>query len=308
MNQTELLILVGALIALLLVFPLIMVVVIRNLLPVRSEVPVTQPVVEEAQSQFEGLSDFWSAMVPHLIELRSRLTRATIGIILGTVIGFVLVLPSGPVELLNIIIRRFGCFQSATSCVQGVTTTEVFASHMTVALTIGVITAMPLIVYQLIAFIAPGLTNTEKRYLYVALPFITSFFLAGIVFGWFITIPAALQFLLGFGGNQDLIEIKPQLSEFISTFTLLLLINGFIFELPLIIYVLALVGGVTPEFLAKNRRYAALIIVILAAVITPTGDPINLALVAIPMYVLFEFGILLARFAPRRAPPPSPTV
>jgi sec-independent protein translocase protein TatC len=308
MSQTQLLMLVGALVALLLVFPLIMVVVIQRLLPVRSEIPATQPVVEEAQGQFEGLSDFWSAMVPHLIELRTRLTRALIGVIIGTVVGFVLVLPGGPVELLEIIIRQFVCSAGETvGCVQAVATTESFTSHITVALTIGVIIAMPVIVYQLIAFIAPGLTNTEKRYLFAALPFITSFFLAGILFGWFVTIPAALQFLLDFGGNQSIIEIKPTLRDFISIFTTLLLINGFIFELPLIIYVLALVGGVTPEFLAKNRRYAALIIVILAAIITPTGDPINLALVAVPMYVLFEFGIVLARFAPRRKLPSAPT-
>jgi sec-independent protein translocase protein TatC len=308
MSQTELLLLVGGMIGLLLVVPLVMVAVLQRVLPVREEVAVSAPSApEEPAGQFEGLGDFWSAMVPHLIELRNRLTRALGGVLVGTVIGFVLVLPGGPVELLNIIIRQFGCFQETQSCVQGVTTTEVFASHMTVALTIGVIVAMPIIVYQVIAFIAPGLTNTEKRYLFVALPFITCFFLAGILFGWFISIPAALQFLLNFGGDQTLIEIKPALSEFISTFTTLLLINGLVFELPLIIYVLALVGGVTPEFLTRNRRYAALIIVILAAIITPTGDPINLALVAVPMYVLFEFGIILARFAPRprKSQPPA---
>lgn len=303
--MTQTLVLIGSLIGLLLVFPLIVAVLIQRLLPVR-DVVVSEPQAD-VSGQFEGLSDFWQAMVPHLMELRSRLTRAGLGIIVGTIAGFVLVLPGGPVELLSVIIRRFGCFQNTTSCVQGVTTTEVFASHMTVALTIGVIIAMPLIVYQVIAFIAPGLTNTEKRYVYIALPFITSFFFAGLLFGWFVSIPAALQFLLGFGGDQDLIEIKPALSEFVSTFTTLLLINGLVFELPLVIYVLALVGGVTPSFLAKNRRYAVLVITILAAIITPTGDPINLALVAVPMYVLFEFGIILARFAPRRVKPAGVT-
>jgi len=298
MNQTEILIIVGTLIGLLLVFPLLLVIVLQRLLPVHSDATNLPDPLEDSAGQFEGLSDFWQAMLPHLIELRNRLGKAMLAVLGGMTLGFVAVYPHGPIDLLAIIIERFATTHPGQPPVQAVTTTEAFVSYMTVALTVGVIIGMPMIVYQLIAFIAPGLTSSEKRYVYAAIPFITSFFLAGILFGWFITVPAALQFLLNFG-DQSLIEIKPALSEFISTFTILLLINGLIFELPLIIYVLALVGGVTPTFLAKNRRYALLIIVIVAAVITPTGDPINLALVAVPMYLLFEFGIILARFAPR---------
>lgn len=307
LSQTELLIIVSSLIGLLLLFPLVMVIVLQRLLPVRNEAIQPLESIEDSSGQFEGLNEFWQAMLPHLIELRDRLTKALLAVLGGMAIGFILVYPNGPVDFLSIIIRNFACQSNSDACVQAINTTEAFVSYMTVALTFGIIIGMPMIVYQLIAFIAPGLTNTEKRYVYAAIPFITSFFLAGIIFGWFITVPAALQFLLNFG-NVSLIEIKPSLSEFISTFTTLLLINGLVFELPLIIYVLALVGGVTPEFLAKNRRYALLVIVIVAAIITPTGDPVNLSLVAIPMYVLFEFGIVLARFAPKRTPittPPS---
>lgn len=304
LNQTQILIVIGSLIGLLLLFPLVMVIVLQRLLPAPSEAPVlASDTVDTSGADFEGLSDFWQAMLPHLIELRSRLVRAVGAVLLGMIVGFVLVLPQGPVDLVRYIINEFACLGRTPPCVQAVATPEAFVSYMTVALTIGVILGMPVIVYQLIAFIAPGLTNTEKRYVYAAIPFITSFFLAGILFGWFISVPAALQFLLNFG-DPTVIEIMPSLREFISTFTILLLINGLVFELPLIIYVLALVGGVTPEFLAKNRRYALLIIVVVAAVITPTGDPLNLALVAGPMYVLFEFGIILARFAPKR---PQPT-
>jgi sec-independent protein translocase protein TatC len=307
MANTQVLLLVGGLIGLLLVLPLLLAMILQRVLPVRQEAAATETAVAPelpSSSQFDGLGDFWTAMVPHLIELRNRLTKALGAVLLGMVIGFVLVLPQGPVNLVAVIIEQFTFDGQTVTGVQAVGTTETFASYMMVALTLGVIFAMPVIVYQIIAFVAPGLTIQEKRYVFIALPFITCFFLAGLLFGWFVTIPAALQFLLGFG-DTTLIETKPSLRDFISTFTTLLLINGAIFELPLIIYVLALVGGVTPEFLAKNRRYAVLVIVIVAAIITPTGDPINLMLVAVPMYVLFEFGIVLARFAPRPAPAPA---
>ncbi|MFV9504430.1 MAG: twin-arginine translocase subunit TatC [Oscillochloridaceae bacterium umkhey_bin13] len=234
--------------------------------------------------------------IEHLIELRTRLTRAGIGIFLGFGVGIFLVL--GPLRLVDVIIRTFAPIADRPP-VQAVGTIEEFTSFMTVALAVGFIVAMPMIVYQLLAFIVPGLTDREQRIIYTALPFVTFFFLAGIAFGWFITVPTAIRFLVGFSGSE-LIESQPTLSDFISTITTLLLINGIVFELPVIIYVLAFMGVVTAAQLAKYRRFALVAVVIIAALITPTGDPINLALLAIPMYLLYELGIILARFVPKR--------
>ncbi len=128
----------------------------------------------------------------------------------------------------------------------------------------------------------------------------TLFFLGGVVFGWFITVPTAIKFLIGFS-NSALIQTQPSLSDFLGTITTLLLINGVVFELPIIIYVLAFLGVVTAKQLGSFRRFAIVIVVIVAAVITPTGDPINLLLLAIPMYLLYEVGVVMARFVPKRA-------
>lgn len=238
-------------------------------------------------------------LIEHLVELRTRLVRAGIGVIVGLVIGVFLIAPGGPVELVDIIIRTFAPINDLYAPLQAVNTAETFTSYMSVALTIGVIIAMPVIVYQLLAFIVPGLTDKERRVLYSALPFVTIFFLAGVAFGWFITVPTAIRFLIGFS-QSELIQAQPTLSDFLSTVTTLLLINGVVFELPVIIYVLAFLGVVTTAQLAKYRRFAVVAVVIIAALITPTGDPINLLLLAVPMYLLYEVGVILSRFVPKR--------
>lgn len=239
------------------------------------------------------------SLIEHLVELRTRLMRAAIGIIVGLVVGVVLVMPEGPVELVDIIIRTFAPINENYAPVQAVSTPEQFSSYMGVALTVGVIIAMPLIVYQLLAFIVPGLTDSERRVLYISLPFVTLFFLGGIAFGWFITVPTAIRFLIGFS-QSELIQAQPTLSDFLGTITTLLLVNGVVFELPVIIFVLVFLGVVTTKQLGQYRRFAVLAVVIIAALITPTGDPINLLLLAIPMYMLYELGIIIARLAPKR--------
>jgi sec-independent protein translocase protein TatC len=238
-------------------------------------------------------------LIEHLIELRMRLVRAVIGIIIGLVVGVIMVLPEGPVRLVDILIVTFAPINERYAPVQAVGTAEAFTSYMTVALTVGVIIGMPVIVYQLLAFIVPGLTDKERRILFTALPFVMFFFLAGLAFGWFITVPTAIRFLIGFS-SSELIQTQPSLANFLSTITLLLLINGIVFELPVIIYVLAFIGVVTAAQLRKYRRFAIVAVVIIAALITPTGDPINLALLAVPMYLLYELGVILARFVPER--------
>lgn len=240
----------------------------------------------------EGMS-----LLDHLIELRTRLIRASLGVLGGMVIGLLLVL--GPFQLMDFIIGTFAPTNDLYPPVQAVGTAEAFTSYMTVALTIGIILGMPIIVYQLFAFIRTGLTREEKFAIYKAMPFVIGFFVTGLAFGWFITVPTAIRFLIGFS-DSTLIQVQPTLSDFIRTITLLLVMNGVVFELPIIIYVLALLEIVTPAQLRSYRRYALVAVVIVAAIITPTGDPVNLALLALPMYLLFELGILLAHIPARR--------
>ncbi len=243
-------------------------------------------------------------LMDHLIELRRRLTYAVIGVMLGAGVGMFLVF--GPPQLVDIIIEAFTPTGNQQP-LSAVGTAETFTSYMSVAIWVGVILAMPLVVYQLIAFVAPALHPHEKRAVFLTLPFITFFFLAGISFGWFVTVPAAIRFLLGFS-SSELIEIKPAISDFLRTVTMLLLINGVVFEMPVVIFLLARLQLVTVQQLTRSRRYAMVVVVIIAALVTPTQDPLNLLLLAVPMYLLYELGIVLARFAPRlNKPPPSPT-
>lgn len=237
------------------------------------------------------------SLLDHFVELRQRLINASLGVSLGMLVGMFLVL--GPPQLVDYIIATFLPTDKGYPPVQGVGTAETFTSYMSVALVVGIILGMPGIVYQVIAFVVPGLTADEKRFLFKALPFVTLFFAVGLLFGWMLTVPVALRFLTGFG-NPELIANQPSLSDFLEKVTLLLLMNGIVFELPVIIYILAWLGVVTPQQLGSYRRYAVVIVAIVAAVITPTGDPINLMLLAVPMYFLFELGLVLARFVPQQ--------
>jgi sec-independent protein translocase protein TatC len=163
---------------------------------------------------------------------------------------------------------------------------------------------MPVIIYQLLAFIVPALTQRERRVIFLMLPFVMLCFIAGLAFGWFVTIPAAFKFLINFGPQDvNVIENKPAIDNFLSLFVRLMLINGFLFELPVIVYSVIWLGAIQRETLTKYRRYSILVIVIISAMITPTGDPINLAFTAVPMYLLYELGLLLALIAPRRKAP-----
>lgn len=256
--------------------------------------PPTTPVTPVAPEEERSMT-----LIEHLVELRGRLVRAGIGVILGLVVGVVMVMPGGPIEFVDVIISTFAPINERYAPLQAVNTAEQFTSYMSVALTIGIILAMPVIVYQLLAFIVPGLTDKERRVLYGSLPFVTFFFLGGVAFGWFITVPTAIRFLIGFS-QSELIQAQPTLSDFLSTITTLLLINGVVFELPVIIYVLAFLGVVTTAQLGKYRRFALVAVVVIAALITPTGDPINLLLLAVPMYLLYEVGVILSRFVPKR--------
>jgi sec-independent protein translocase protein TatC len=231
-------------------------------------------------------------LLDHLRELRSRLVKISIAVVLGLIVGFFLLQQT---DFISYTIRNFVGAQG----VQITQVTEGFTTYISVALTIGLIMAMPVVIYQILAFLTPGLTRSEKRWIFLGLPLVIGFFAAGIAFGWYVTAPAAIKFLVGFAAEDSngLIENKPALNDFLSILTRLLLINGIIFEMPMVMFTLAKLKILNPRKVAKYRRYIILAVVVIASIVTPTGDPANLALVAIPMYLLFEFGLLLGRLA-----------
>lgn len=221
----------------------------------------------------------------HLLELRNRLVYSGIAIAVGFIIGLVF-----SFRMLNLIERLSGVGK-----LQVLAPTESFVTTMKVALYIGIGIAMPVLVFQIVRFLAPGLTRNEKRYLYRAIPFVFIMFVLGVLFAFFVVIPRGLKFLHGFGSGTY--DANFRASEVVSFYMTLLLWIGIVFELPIVMYLLAKLHVMTVRMMGSVRKYAIILIMIAAAIITPTPDPFNMFLVAAPMYLLYEFGILLARFA-----------
>ena len=227
-------------------------------------------------------------MMRHLREMRDRIAKSAIVLIITICISFVftpqlieiLKAPAGNVDL------------------QAIELVENLSVFVKVALVSGIILAMPFLVYQLLAYVSPALTRKEKSYIYKIIPFVTIMFLGGVAFAYYIALPPALYFLLGF--MQGVAETVPRISDYINVVTRIILAVGLIFETPVIIMFLARMGLVTPQWLAKRRKLWVVLAFIIAAIITPTFDPINQTIIALPLIILLEMSILLARFVYRK--------
>lgn len=241
-----------------------------------------------ASIRSDGSRDVELPLIEHLRELRDRLVKAVLSIALTT--GLSLLFIDQEIRLL---LRPAGNHQLIS-----LKPTETFVSFIQVGLMSGIAIAMPLIVYQLFRFLAPGLTRTEKRWILLSLPGITLFFLLGMVFCYIVVLPSALDFLLNFGNG--LVTPMNSISEYLSFVSTFLLSVGLAFETPLIIFILSKLGVATPKRLAGFRRWFYVLAFVIAAIITPTPDPINQSYVAIPIILLYELGIIFARIGARK--------
>ena len=224
----------------------------------------------------------------HLLELRNRLVKSALILALATGLSFTFV-----EQEINILVDLAGDHP-----LQALKPTETFVSYLKVAFYTGIAMAMPLLVYQLFRFLAPGLTKTERRWILLSLPAVTIFFVGGMVFCYFLVLPSALDFLLNFGAS--IIEVRPTISEFLSFVTRFLLAVGIAFETPVIVFLLSKLGIATPKRLRRFRRWAYVLAFVAAAIITPTPDPINQSIVAVPIILLYELGIIFASLGKRR--------
>lgn len=228
-------------------------------------------------------------LVGHLSELRSRLIRAVLAIVVGSVLVWIFnkriinVLEAPYCDLLE--------SKGRTDCEFLIRRPlENFSVVLSISGYGGLILAMPVVLYQLARFVLPGLYPQEKRML---IPFVAASFmllLAGITGGYFL-MPKTLSVLASFGPDSFVPLFEP--GEYFSFFIKMLLAFGLAAETPLVLVFLQLIGVVKPQTLRSNRRIAAVVVIFMAAVITPTGDPFTLLVVAIPMYVFFEISILI---------------
>jgi sec-independent protein translocase protein TatC len=225
------------------------------------------------------------SILEHLSELRSRLLKAIIALAVGVVVGTFLT-----PRVLRILVAPLG-----DQTPIAIAPTETPAVYFKVSLVIGLVVGMPVIVYQLFRFVAPGLEPQEKRYLLIAAPIAAVSFAAGVAFAALVLIPAAMPFLRGF--LPDIVEQRYSINRYISFVSTVLLWAGLVFETPLVMFFLAKLGVATPSGFAKARRVVVIGAAAGAAVITPTTDPINMLLIMGPFLLLYELGIILARLA-----------
>ncbi|GAB4437750.1 MAG: twin-arginine translocase subunit TatC [Anaerolineae bacterium] len=230
------------------------------------------------------------SFLEHLDDLRKHLMRAGLALIITTGLSLFftgeilryLLTPYGPEERLQIL-----------------GPTESVVVYFRVALLAGAILAMPIITWQLFGFILPGLTSKERRWVLLSLPGITAFFLLGVSFAWFIMTPAALKFLSEF--QSEVFYVEWTADAYIAFVTALLFWIGVAFETPLVLTVLARLGLVGPRALIRNWRLAIVLTAVLAALITPTIDPFNMALVMGPLLALYVLSIFMTAIAYRQS-------
>jgi sec-independent protein translocase protein TatC len=173
---------------------------------------------------------------------------------------------------------------------------EAFFTYLKVSFLAGIILASPVLLYQFWMFVAPGLYKQERHVLGPVVALTSGFFVGGALFGYFVVFPAGFKFLLSFG--TDYIRTLPSMHEYLSFSTKLLFIFGLVFELPVLLTFLARLGIISIEFLKRNRKYAVILAFVVGAFLTP--DVVSMILMAIPLMILYEIGILGAKLMIRR--------
>ena len=242
------------------------------------------PIVPPADSEEDELR---MSLLEHLDELRQRLFKAALALVIGTVVGTIFAS-----DVLEFLKRPYG-----EQAFVALGPTDSIVSYFRVALMIGAIISVPMITYQVLMFVLPGLTRKERRLVLTALPGITLLFLIGVVFTWLLLIPPAINFFAGF--QPELFENFWTADRYLGFVTALLFWMGVAFETPLVFFVVSLLGMVTARTLINNWRIAVVGASIAAALITPTIDPVNMFLVMGPLLALYVLSILLVSIGSR---------
>lgn len=262
----------------------------------------------------EAEMTFWD----HLTELRKRLIRMVLAWLVMTVVAFVysrfifdkiLLAPKDTsfityrwlCQLGELIHVKSLCLPPMSLSIISLNLSGQFMTDMTVSMFGGLILAFPIIIYQLWQFIMPALYIKERKYARRAVFVMSILFIIGVLFSYYFMVPWTLNFL-GTYQVSEMVVNQISLSSYISTVTSTILGVGIVFELPVVVYVLAKIGIITPDFLKKNRKYSFVIILIIAAIITPP-DVFSQMMVTIPLYSLYEISILVAK---RVSPAPAP--
>ena len=230
----------------------------------------------------------------HLEELRWRLIYSLVAVTLSALAGFFLVTHF---DVLGILIEPVKPFLHGTK-LKYLSPTDPFFITLKLAISVGLVLASPIVIYQIWAFLSPALMPSEKRIIVPALYMGLILFAMGVYMAYRVMLPMTFSFTMGF--QTESLEQSLVIDAYLGIVTRILLAFGAVFELPVVILILSSLGLVTPEFLASKRRHAIVIITVLASVLTP-GDVITLTLMMmVPLILLYEFSIFLSRLVTRR--------
>ncbi len=229
----------------------------------------------------------------HLEELRRRIIVAFLSLTAAAVVGYIYAWP-----ILDIL-KKPAVKEGISMDLYYMTVLEPFMLKFKIALYAGLMISLPVIIYEVLAFIAPALKKKERRVMYGSLFFIIFFFAVGMVFCYYFIMPIGIKWLV----NQSNGRIAPILSagSYASLATLLLIALGVVFETPLVVFLVVRLGIVDAKKLHKNWRWAVIAVMAFAALITPDWNPITMMLVAVPMFALYEGSVLLAGMKRKKA-------
>jgi sec-independent protein translocase protein TatC len=230
----------------------------------------------------------------HLEELRSRLILAIIGLVIGTIVCMVF-----GKWIISVIERPYIQVMGEEARMMSIAPAEGFASYMKITFIAGLIITSPWVFYQLWMFVAAGLYPHERKYVQTTVPFSAALFVAGAMFFLFVVARITIRFLVFF--NERILDVDSRFTfpNYISFVTLLMLVFGLAFQTPIAIFILNKTGLVSIQTFTKSRKYVILCVFIVGAVLTPP-DPISQITLAVPLYALFELGILLSWISERR--------
>jgi sec-independent protein translocase protein TatC len=261
--------------------------------------------LDQYQEEEEGMS-----FLDHLEALRWHLLRAVTAVLIFTVVAFiakdfvfgVLILGPSKVDFLTYRVlcdvgNYFGipalCINELPFTLQSRQMTGQFSMHMTSSMVVGLIAAFPYLFYEVWRFISPGLYAKERNAARGAVFFVSFLFLSGALFGYYVLTPMSINFLANYQLDPSIAN-EFDITSYVSTLSMLVLASAIMFQLPVVVYFLSMSGLVTSKMLKSYRRHSVVVILILSAVITPP-DVISQLLIAMPILVLYEVGILIAK-------------
>jgi len=240
----------------------------------------------------EESGDVEMSFLDHIEELRWRIIYSLIGIVIFTIIAWVFINP-----LVEIVLLKPA--RDAQASLQNLRPFGQLFLYFQVAIIIGIVASIPNIFYQLWKFIAPALKKSERKYILRIVFFSTFCFLAGIAFAYFVMLPMAMKFAAQFGTEE--IKNEFAIDEYMSIIISIMLSAGVVFELPMVSFFLSKLGILSPKYMRKYRKHAIVIIMILAAILTPGTDPVSQVILAVPLVLLYEISIFISKISYKKS-------